>query len=283
VALTEKRKRPSRPSARAADQRSAASEERGTERRGIQSADKAAEVLLALVEAGQAAPLRELARAIDMPTSLVHRYLASLITSGLAVQNHVTGLYDLGPNAIRVGAAALARVDPLRLASEAMPELVATTGLTALLNVLGDRGPTIIRWERSYVPFVTTLAVGSVLPLMGSASGRVILAFTPDRIRERLIAIRASRNEDAPPKLFERFERIRKRGFDTADSTVVPGLSAISSPILDLQNEAVASVTLVGASVDIARAGPEAVTRLLETSSKVSRAGGSTLSFAKGR
>jgi DNA-binding IclR family transcriptional regulator len=253
---------------------------RKKERRGIQSADKAAEVLMALVEAGQAAPLRDLARAIDMPTSLAHRYLASLMASGLAVQNSVTSLYDLGPGAIRIGAAALARVDPLRLASEAMPELVAKTGLTALLNVLGDRGPTIIRWERSYVPFVTTLAVGSVMPLTGSASGRVILAFTPDRVRSKLIQLNAPHNEDeSPAQLSERFIQIRKRGFDTADSTVVPGLSAVSTPVLDLQNEAVASLTLVGSRADLVHAGSQAVSVLLETACRVSQACGSNLRF----
>jgi DNA-binding IclR family transcriptional regulator len=207
--------------------------------------------------------------------------LASLMTSGLAVQNNVTGLYDLGPSAIRIGAAALARVDPLRLASEAMPELVAKTGLTALLNVLGDRGPTIVRWERSYVPFITTLAVGSVLPLTGSASGRVILAFTPDRIRSKLMQLNAAKNEDeAPANLSERFIQIRKRGFDTADSTVVPGLSAVSTPVLDLQNEAVASLTLVGSRADVVHAGSRAVAALLETACRVSQACGSSLTFS---
>jgi DNA-binding IclR family transcriptional regulator len=254
---------------------------RQKERRGIQSADKAAEVLMALVEAGHAAPLRDLARAIGMPTSLAHRYLASLMASGLATQNNVTGLYDLGPSAIRIGAAALARVDPLRLAGEAMPELVAKTGLTALLNVLGDRGPTIVRWERSYVPFVTTLAVGSVLPLTGSASGRVILAFTPDRIKSKLLQLTAPINEDeSATKLSERFIQIRKRGFDTADSTVVPGLSAVSTPILDLQNEAVASLTLVGSRSDLAQAGSQAVATLLETAGRVSQACGSNFKFS---
>ncbi|MBR1149474.1 IclR family transcriptional regulator [Bradyrhizobium sp. JYMT SZCCT0428] len=231
---------------------------------------------MALVEAGQGAQLRDLAKTINMPPSLVHRYLASLIASGLAIQNKATGLYDLGPNAIRIGASALARVDPLRLASEAMPELVAATGLTALLTVLGDRGPTIIRWERSYVPFFTTLAVGSVLPLTGSASGRAILAFTPARIRDRLIASNApGHGDDSVNKLAERFARIRKRGYDTTDSTVVPGLAAISAPILDLQNEAIAAVTLVGARTDVGQAGSQAIERLLETTAKVSRACGS--------
>jgi DNA-binding IclR family transcriptional regulator len=249
------------------------------ERRGIQSADKAAEVLMALVETG-AVPLRDLARAVDMPTSLAHRYLASLMASGLATQNAVTGLYDLGPSAIRIGAAAIARVAPLRLAGEAMAALVARTGLTALLTVLGDRGPTIIRWERSYVPFVTTLAVGSTLPLTGSASGRALLAFMPDRVTKKLIQLNASPNKnESAAKLAERFLLIRKRGFDTADSTVVPGLSAISAPILDLQNEAVASLTLVGAHADVVRAGSMAIAALLATAGEVSRACGSSVTF----
>jgi DNA-binding IclR family transcriptional regulator len=169
----------------------------------------------------------------------------------------------------------------LRLASEAMPELVAKTGLTALLNVLGDRGPTIVRWERSYVPFVTTLAVGSVLPLTGSASGRVILAFTPDRIKSKLLQLNASNNEDeSPTTLSDRFVQIRKRGFDTADSTVVPGLSAVSAPVLDLQNEAVASLTLVGSRADLVQAGSQAVAALLETARRVSQACGSNFKFS---
>jgi DNA-binding IclR family transcriptional regulator len=277
---TTKKRLSTKASTSGIEQNPKSSGRRKKERRGIQSADKAAEVLMALVEAGQAAPLRDLARAIDMPTSLAHRYLASLMASGLAVQNGVTGLYDLGPSSIRIGAAALARVDPLRLASEAMPELVAKTGLTALLNVLGDRGPTIIRWERSYVPFVTTLAVGSILPLTGSASGRVILAFTPDRVRSKLVQLNAPRSEDeSPAQLSERFIQIRKRGFDTADSTVVPGLSAVSTPVLDLQNEAVASLTLVGSRSDLLQAGSQAVAALVETACRVSQACGSSLTF----
>src|SRR5258708_37146009 len=138
MGLTRISKRSSRLPARAADQHSAASGQRDTERRGIQSADKAAEVLMALVSAGQAAPLRELARAVDMPASLVHRYLASLITTGLAAQNHITALYDLGPNAIRIAAAPLARVDPTPLASEAMRALVAATCVPGLPNVYVD-------------------------------------------------------------------------------------------------------------------------------------------------
>ncbi|SAL05025.1 IclR family transcriptional regulator [Caballeronia calidae] len=263
------------------DDTASASAGNGTGRRRIQSADKATEVLLALVEAGKAAPLRDLARAVDMPNSLAHRYLASLMASGLAVQDEITGLYDLGPTALRIGASALGRLDPLRLASEAMPQLVASTGLPTLLNVLGDRGPTIVRWERSYVPFITTLSVGSTFQLTNSATGRVMLAFMPEQVRDHLIELAVSRNLEQPPaKLLERLEKIRKRGYDEAESVLIPGLAAISAPILDVQEEAVACLTLIGASADVGRIKAKAIKCLVETSTRVSQACGSNASFS---
>ncbi|MDT4783372.1 beta-ketoadipate pathway transcriptional regulator [compost metagenome] len=278
--MTEAKKTIAEPSAVSADDPPPTAAGNGGGRRRIQSADKATEVLLALVEAGKATPLRDLARAIGMPNSLAHRYLASLMASGLAVQDEVTGLYDLGPTAVRIGASALARVDHLRLASEAMPQLVSSTGLPALLCVLGDRGPTIVRWERSYVPFITTLSVGSTFQLTNSATGRVLLAFTPDQVRDDLIELAVSKNHEQPPvKLLERLSTIRRVGYDEAESVLIPGLSAMSAPILDVQNEAVACLTLIGASPDVRRIKTKAIKALVEASVSISRSCGSNLSF----
>ncbi|QCI64736.1 IclR family transcriptional regulator [Phreatobacter stygius] len=234
-------------------------------RRGIGSADKAVDMLVALIEAGRAAPLRDLARATDMPASLAHRYLSSLVARRLARQDGATGFYDLGPLAIRLGAEALGRVDPLALAMEAMPALCDETGLTVLLNVLGDSGPVIVRWQRSRVPFMTTLAVGATLPLTQSATGRVLLAFLPARPVARLIE-----RDTAAPGLAARLAQIRTRGYDTADSTVIPGLAAISAPVLDAQDEAVAALTLVGAGPDVRPLQQKAIDALMATCRHVS-------------
>lgn len=259
---------------------SAGPAEGGGGRRRIQSADKATEMLLALVAAGKAAPLRELARAAGMPNSLAHRYLASLTASGLAVQDEITGLYDLGPAALRIGASALGRLDPLRLAGEAMPQLVADTGLPTLLNVLGDRGPTIVRWERSYVPFITTLSVGSTFQLTNSATGRAMLAFMPSQIRDHLIELAVTKHHEKPPSdLLDRLATVRRRGYDEAESVLIPGLAAISAPILDVQEEAVACLTLIGASVEVSSIKEMAIARLVEASSRVSQACGSRFSL----
>ncbi|MBN8938438.1 MAG: IclR family transcriptional regulator [Rhizobiales bacterium] len=234
-------------------------------RRGIGSADKAVDMLVALIEAGRAAPLRDLARATDMPASLAHRYLSSLVARRLARQDGATGFYDLGPLAIRLGAEALSRVDPLALAMEAMPALCEATGLTVLLNVLGDNGPVIVRWQRSRVPFMTTLAVGATLPLTQSATGRVLLAFLPPKPVAKLIGA-----DDGSADLTARLALVRSRGYDTADSTVIPGLAAISAPVLDAQDEAVAALTLVGAEPDVRPLEQTAIDALLATCRHVS-------------
>ena len=237
-------------------------------------------MLLALVAGGKAAPLRELARTAGMPNSLAHRYLASLTASGLAVQDEITGLYDLGPAAQRIGASALGRLDPLRLAGEAMPQLVADTGLPTLLNVLGDRGPTIVRWERSYVPFITTLSVGSTFQLTNSATGRAMLAFMPSQIRDHLIELAVTKHHEKPPSnLLDRLATVRRRGYDEAESVLIPGLAAISAPIPDVQEEAVACLTLIGASVEVSSIKEMAIARLVEASSRVSQACGSRFSL----
>jgi DNA-binding IclR family transcriptional regulator len=247
-------------------------------RRRIQSADKASEVLLALVEAGTATPLRDLARALGMTNSLTHRYLASLMASGLAIQHEDTGLYDLGPTAVRIGAAALARVDHLRLAAEAMPHLVSVVGLPALLCVLGDRGPTIVRWERSYVPFITTLAAGSTFELTNSASGRALLAFTPEQLRDELIKRAITKNgERAPTDLMDQLATVRARRFDEAESVLIPGLFAMSAPILDVQNEAVACITLIGPNARVLDIKDQAIKHLVATADSISRTCGSNL------
>ena len=54
----------------------------------------------------------------------------------------------------------------------------------ATLVALGARlwssqGATVVRWERAAGFLVTSLGLGSVLPLLGSATGNVFLAWNP--------------------------------------------------------------------------------------------------------
>ncbi|MCW5609318.1 MAG: helix-turn-helix domain-containing protein [Rubrivivax sp.] len=163
-----------------------------SERRGIQSVDRGLALLAAMAAAPGPAPLSALAAAAGMAAPNAHRFLASFVRAGLAVQDAATARYDLGPLALRIGLAALQRADPIAAVQRALPALVAEVGVTAIVVVWSERGPTIVHWQRSTPAFASALALGSLLPATGSASGRVLLAGMDERVAAREIA--------APPR-----------------------------------------------------------------------------------
>src|SRR5204863_5384325 len=180
-----------------------------TQRRGIQSIDTGIRLLEVLEKAEGPLALKELSARAELDPSSAHRYLASFVRCGL-VRQEADSRYDFGPLALHVGLAAVRRLDPVQLIEQALPALVAETGYTALLTVWSNRGPTVVHWQRSRNPFVTNLALGSVLPVSRSATGTVMVAFLPAGVTADVLAAEA-RREPINRVAFERaVERARK-------------------------------------------------------------------------
>lgn len=239
---------------------------------GIQSLDAALKLLKSLGEHVGPMSLSQIAKRCDMPLSKAHRYLASFLHAGLVEQAGRSGKYDLGRGALLLGLAALDRHDFVNRAAEALPDLCAATGLTGLLAVWGNTGATVVRWERTSSPTVTSMGLGTTLPLLNSATGRAFLAWAPaaplEEALEREVR-RAKKNPTLVPDLkptragVEALRKdIREAGYASVDGKFIPGLVALSSPILDWQNEAQAVVTLVGTDPASTRPASETVQRL---------------------
>ena len=235
---------------------------------GIQSLDTALRVLQTLSQAGKALSLSELARLCGLPPTKVHRYLASFSHSGLVAQNGRSGTYDLGQGAIHLGLAALARHDFVNTTADALPGLAEETGLTVLLCVWGNSGPTVVRWQRSTSLMVTSLGLGTTLPLLTSATGRIGLSYLPEVVTRHLVESelrRIKRNpgilDDMKASLAgvrEFAAAVRKQGFASVDGRFIPGLVAIAAPVLDWQGQAQAVITLIGTDPTIIEANSEA-------------------------
>ncbi|MGQ9370360.1 IclR family transcriptional regulator [Azospirillum sp. ST 5-10] len=209
-------------------------------RKGIQSVETGVGVLDALVRLGRPATLSEIARAADLSASQAHRYLASFVNTGLLRQDPATTLYDLHTGALRLGLAAMARLDLFEEAGRAAQALVEGTGRTVLLAVWADLGPTVIRWYAGNPPVYTTLAIGSHLSLTQSATGRVFLAFQNDTFVADLLQRELVRERTAGPVDLDAIRRRVRRDLVAAvDGTLVPGLRAAAAPVFNLQGELV--------------------------------------------
>jgi DNA-binding IclR family transcriptional regulator len=217
-------------------------------RAGIQSVEIGLNVLDALAGLGKPSVLSAVVQRCGLSPSQTHRYLASLIVAGMARQD-AGGNYDLGPAAIRLGLGALSRTDAFQSVDQAMNGFAERTGRTILITALGPSGPTVVRWHAGSPPIFTSLTVGSVLPLLGSATGHVFLAFAGRQeirplIEKELLSQPDHRSQD----LAKLREQVQMAGEARADSILIPGLHAICFPIFDLQMRPVLAATMLSVS-----------------------------------
>ncbi len=141
-------------------------------------------------------------------------------------------------------------------AAAGLPGLSRDTGMTVLLSIWADQGATVVRWERGASPTVTSMGLGTTLPLLNSSTGRAFLAWAPRAPLQRILDSelrRVARNPALIPGftanragIDELTTAIRKQGFSSVDGKFIPGLVAAAAPILDWQHQAQAVITVVG-------------------------------------
>lgn len=247
--------------------------EENSQGQGLKSLDTALGVLAILARCSGPRSLSDIARACDMPPSKVHRYLASFVQAGLVKQEGRSGRYDIGPEALQLGLAAMARHDFVNTAADGLGTLCDETGMTVLLSVWANEGATVVRWERGPTPTDTSMGLGTTLPLLNSATGRAFLAWAPAKAVENAKETqlrRAARNPSSIPDLTPTkagisamVRKTRECGFASVEGKFIPGLVAVAAPILDWQKEAQAVITLVGVDPATIVPGATAVKALL--------------------
>lgn len=157
--------------------------------------------LLAQVCAEGAIGLTDCARRVDLPPSTALRLLRTLENADFVARDE-RGFYRAGIRLIQLGAAALGRESLVGMAEPSLQRVVASTGESAYMSVLGP-GATAL-----YVAMVEgthairhTSWVGRTVPLEGSAVGAALRGAVP------------------------------KPGYVAQRSSVEPDVTAIAAPI----------------------------------------------------
>lgn len=212
-------------------------------RQGVQSVEMMLKVLHAVSEGPGPRALKDISAAAGLAPSSAHRHLITLVRTGMVEQNNATGRYDLGARMMELGLKALSRRDPIRLAGEVLEDLRDQLGLSVFLAVWGNYGPTIVRWEEGTHPVTVNVRVGSVLPLMRSATGRVFLGWLAPALTAPILTA-----EKANPKLVEQLrETTRERGLGAVEGDLLPGVASLSAPVFDHRGQIVAAISTLGA------------------------------------
>jgi DNA-binding IclR family transcriptional regulator len=244
------------------------------QRKGIQSVEQGVKVLEALMVLREPQPLKSIASAAEISPSMAHRYLSSFIRTELVRQDPVSGFYELGSFALRLGMAALNRADFIQIADDEFRQLVARVDVDGHLSVWGDYGVTIVRIHNRHAPMLSDLRLGAVLPLFDSAAGRMFLAFQkPETIGRTLKSELAQMDEGKPSRqdIAKIADEVKQAGYAWIDGQVFHGIRAIAAPIFDPQGELRAAMSLVSNQASLVRFPSPVLDDLLETAGLISQ------------
>lgn len=243
---------------------------------GVQSVEVGTRVLLAVKSGGGPMGLKSIAEEAGLPAANTRRYLVSLIRSGLVEQDSATGKYDLGPIALQIGLAAITGLNLVRTAVPIMTELREELGETVVLTVWGDHGPTIIHWEESLAPITVNARIGSVFPVLNTATGHVYLTWLP-RQQTKVIVNQEMRQRDKsnPINIDEIISATKENGIGHYFIEDMRSLSTLAAPVFDHESKLIAVVTSYGykGKFDNTPTGPNA---------KALLSGAKTISFKMG-
>ena len=226
-----------------------------TNKGGVQSVEVGMRILKTLAAVGGVASLNELAERTQIHPSKIHRYLASLVRSGM-VEKTAHGQYDLGAYVLELSTSYLSRLDPTSIANQAMENLRTKTDEGIILNVWGSYGTTVIRWSQSRHSISVTIRPGATFMTTMSASGRLFLAYLPPEQTQKIVdeELKQLNKDNNPlgPKNMDDIKAInaetRQHRLARVDGHSVQGISALAAPIFDYRGEITLTIALFGFS-----------------------------------
>ncbi len=211
---------------------------------GVQSLEVGLGVLDALISHQVPMMLKELAEKLSMHPAKVHRYVVSLVRMNYAKQLD-DGRYALGSSAWRLGLSCIQRTDAIQAAQPMIYALHREIDCGLQISKWTSQGPLIVQWIEPNQPVSVITRVGSIMPLLNSATGRAYAAFMPEGIVRPLLeqewAQKHAQGQMVYPGNWTEFQEMKRSiveaGAATVSGDMLAGVNSFCVPIFNLHGE----------------------------------------------
>ena len=192
---------------------------------GTQAIDRAAQLLVRVVESSQPPSISELSAGAGLPKSTTSRLVGALERQGLVQRLGERGRLRPGPVLLRYASRDASQA-LVALAQPSLRRLADASGETINLAVPGPEGVEHLAQEDTAHFVGVTDWVGRSVPFGRAANGKCFLAFGGGKVEES--------------------ELIRSRGYATSIDELEVGLTAMAAPVLATTGDAIAALSISG-------------------------------------
>ncbi|WP_224031406.1 IclR family transcriptional regulator [Paraburkholderia caribensis] len=189
----------------------------------------------------------EIAEYCQLPPSQVSRILSTFGRAGWLDQDARTRKYSVGLPAYVVGSR-FVQFHPLtKHAIPILRGIVDRSGFNTTLSILDHLKPLYLLGIAGPVPVELSSAFGSYFPFHATAAGKVLAAFAPHEVRERMLQETTleritSRSITNRGQLQNELEQVFRRGYATSDGERVPGIGALAVPVITRSGQVTAAI-----------------------------------------
>lgn len=210
---------------------------------GTQAIERAAGLLVRVVESGGPVGIGELAATSGLPKSTTSRLVGALERQGLLERDGQRGRLRPGPVLLRF--AHRADETLVDVADEALRRLAQRSAETVNLGVPAYEAVEHLaqRDSRHYVGVGNW--VGRRVPLHATANGKIFLAYAAVPVPAQLDRLASATITDRA-RLERELAEVRARGYATAVDELEDGLAAVAAPVFGSDGAVVAALSVSG-------------------------------------
>jgi DNA-binding IclR family transcriptional regulator len=219
---------------------------------GSQSIDRAARILVRLVESDQAVTLSGLMEDTQLPKSTAARLLRALERNGLA-QRRPGGGFRPGPVLVDYARGEAAVGDLATLARPYLEALEQATGETANIAIPTPSGVARLAQVDSHHPLGAGNWVGRRIPSHASSMGKVFMAFGAAQPPTGRLAKLGPSTITSIGDLLHELEEVRRRGYATTWEELEAGLCSTAAPVRGAKGTVLAAISVSAPTVRTTR------------------------------
>jgi len=200
------------------------------------SVKRAFEILKLVSTSKDGVGISEIARGLGIAKSTVHGMTSALEEVGVVLRDPVTKRYTLGFTLFELGKNAYSQIDLKDLARPVAEELMERTSASVFLGVLNWDHVTVLDVVDPRTELKITAPIGTTLPLLAGAVGKVFLSKMDEEEVRRIIKTKGltrftENSITSTERYLQEIRTARENGFATDDEEYIMGVRAVAAPI----------------------------------------------------